>query len=291
MAYIYKITNKINSHSYVGQTGRIPELRWKEHLRDKNKKPFSNWPLYRALNKYGEDNFTFEIIEETLFEEVIEREQYWINYFDTYNNGYNATMGGAKGGYRYDYNELLNYWLNEGNKNFTETAKHFGMDKSHLSDIIKGMGCFGRTFSEINKENVESKKRKVNQIDLSTGKVISSFSSLTEAEESLGFDLRSIQNVCQGRHKSHKNFGWQYAEDIGKPIYLNGQWQAIRLPEFDLEFINFTECSKFFIEKKISRSEKPYEVSKGISYALKHSGKYMNIKIEPVERKVITYYE
>lgn len=39
MAYIYKITNLINQHSYIGKTEAINPLdRWKEHLREATKK-------------------------------------------------------------------------------------------------------------------------------------------------------------------------------------------------------------------------------------------------------------
>lgn len=101
MALIYKITNKINNQSYIGKTIRPLSIRYKEHQKDcvkylKNKK--NTIPLYNAVNVYGWDNFTIEIIEENIPEEKInEKEQYYINYFDSYYNGYNATFGGDGG--------------------------------------------------------------------------------------------------------------------------------------------------------------------------------------------------
>lgn len=94
MAYIYKITNQINGKSYIGKTGEInPHEGSKEHLRERIKDRWKNRPLYRAINKYGEENFKFEVLEETNFPE--EREQYFIQYYNTYGNtGYNATLGG-----------------------------------------------------------------------------------------------------------------------------------------------------------------------------------------------------
>lgn len=47
-----------------------------------------------AINKYGIENFTFEIIEECSEEQLNNRERYWIAYYDTYHNGYNRTVGG-----------------------------------------------------------------------------------------------------------------------------------------------------------------------------------------------------
>lgn len=50
--------------------------------------------IYRAIRKYGLENFTFEVLEECPSELLNEREIYWINYFDSYYNGYNCTLGG-----------------------------------------------------------------------------------------------------------------------------------------------------------------------------------------------------
>ena len=83
---IYKITNLVNGKSYVGQTIRSFTLRWWEH--------------YKAWIKYqpeGIQNFEFSVLEEFTKEEIKknpnllrEREQYWIDFFDAYNNGYNS---------------------------------------------------------------------------------------------------------------------------------------------------------------------------------------------------------
>ena len=81
MSGIYKITNKINGKSYIGQSIHIEE-RWKEHLY-RNSSHISLIKL--ALQKYGVDNFTFEVIEECSPEELDKKEIYWIKYFDTYN--------------------------------------------------------------------------------------------------------------------------------------------------------------------------------------------------------------
>lgn len=92
MAFIYKITNTINSKIYIGKTERTVKERWQEHLR--HSKTLINIPIYRAFNKYGIENFTIETVEECDSSIVNEREQYWIEYYNTYKNGYNCTLGG-----------------------------------------------------------------------------------------------------------------------------------------------------------------------------------------------------
>ena len=59
MGYIYKITNNINGKSYIGKTERTIEIRWKEHLRHIASLQ-DRLPLYKAMAKYGKENFIVE---------------------------------------------------------------------------------------------------------------------------------------------------------------------------------------------------------------------------------------
>lgn len=92
MIGIYKITNKTNNHSYIGQSVQI-ETRWNNHkiaAFNPNDKAYE-YPLYRAFRKYGIENFNFEVIEECSRDQLNEKENYWIKY---YNPEYNQTLGG-----------------------------------------------------------------------------------------------------------------------------------------------------------------------------------------------------
>ena len=91
--YIYKITNKINGKSYIGQTTDY-KRRFSEH-KAKGYNNEENKLLYYAFDKYGIDNFTFEVIEDKT-PNYNEREKYWIQYYDSYENGYNMTLGGEE---------------------------------------------------------------------------------------------------------------------------------------------------------------------------------------------------
>ena len=95
MPYIYKITNDINKKIYIGKTVETIEKRWKEHIKDSKKKTSENRPLYRAINKYGIEHFSIEEIEEVQDQFLLsDRERFWIEYFGSFKNGYNATIGG-----------------------------------------------------------------------------------------------------------------------------------------------------------------------------------------------------
>ena len=74
MIGIYLITNKVNGKKYVGQSIDIEE-RWKDHIWASKK---SKLLIYRAMRKYGIDNFDFSILEECSIDKLDEREIYWI---------------------------------------------------------------------------------------------------------------------------------------------------------------------------------------------------------------------
>ena len=95
MNYIYKIENLINHKCYIGQTRNI-QKRWNRHKTapfNKNDNAY-DYPLYRAIRKYGLENFSFEILEECSIQDLNEREKFYINKYDTYFHGYNQTLGG-----------------------------------------------------------------------------------------------------------------------------------------------------------------------------------------------------
>lgn len=97
MIGIYKIENLINGKLYVGQSTNIQE-RYKSHIRS-SKNPKSrdyNSALHCAFRKYGISNFKITILEICNKELLNEREIFWINQLNTFNEGYNETLGGDK---------------------------------------------------------------------------------------------------------------------------------------------------------------------------------------------------
>jgi len=86
---IYQYTNKINGHMYIG-FAKDPKRRYNDHLSASfniNNKDY-NLAIHRAIRKYGIDNFDFKILEDNLkdVETMKQREIFWINKFNTYNN-------------------------------------------------------------------------------------------------------------------------------------------------------------------------------------------------------------
>lgn len=78
-------------------TTRNVETRKLEHLNTYNnsKSRTYNFKLYQAMRKYGFDNFEFLIIEECKNDELEEKEKYYIELFNTVQDGYNEALGGC----------------------------------------------------------------------------------------------------------------------------------------------------------------------------------------------------
>lgn len=93
---IYKITNQENEMCYIGQAVDVA-TRWKNHAKcglgiDT---PAGN-KLYKAMQEFGIWNFTWELLEECPSNQLNEKEQYYINLYDSYSYGYNSNKGVSK---------------------------------------------------------------------------------------------------------------------------------------------------------------------------------------------------
>lgn len=94
MAIVYKITNTLNNKCYVGYTKFSIDKRWNQHIHRSNKRNI-NVKFDNALRKYSIANWNVEVLEEGLtVNQSKVKEQFYINLFDSYNNGYNSTLGG-----------------------------------------------------------------------------------------------------------------------------------------------------------------------------------------------------
>lgn len=94
---IYKITNKINNKTYIGQSQNI-EQRKNQHYTQLKNNSHTNNHLQSSFNYYGERVFTFEIIYKCKTynsRQMDLLEQLYIHKYDSYRKGYNLTQGGC----------------------------------------------------------------------------------------------------------------------------------------------------------------------------------------------------
>jgi group I intron endonuclease len=104
MGIIYRVTNNINSKSYVGQSiFSTIKNRKRDHWNDTFLR-FDDLKFHRALKKHGFENFNWEIIDNCDNDKLDEREIYWISFYDSFKKGYNSTLGG-QGNYGHKFNK------------------------------------------------------------------------------------------------------------------------------------------------------------------------------------------
>ena len=151
MGNIYIIKNTVNSKVYIGQTRYSIQERFKDHIN--NSRYFDNH-LYLAMRKYVTDAFYVEPLEENIEDEKLdEREIFWIEKFNSYNEGYNMTIGG-EGNKKYDYQKILEEWNN--GKTVRQIKEIFGLSDTGIIKILNGLNI---PHKERLKRNGESKQR------------------------------------------------------------------------------------------------------------------------------------
>lgn len=96
---IYSIRNTVTNKIYIGRSVR-PESRVKQHFSYlRSGKGYKE--MQKDFDVYGESSFDYQILETHLIKDADprEREDFYINKFDTLNNGYNSSPGIRKGSF------------------------------------------------------------------------------------------------------------------------------------------------------------------------------------------------
>lgn len=204
MAYIYKITNQINGKVYVGKTLETIEKRWRKHCRDSEKSNCANRPLYRAINKYGIENFIVEEIEECSPNVANEREIYWIEKLNSFKDGYNATLGGD-GRHYIDYNQVISAYKEI--QNLTKVAELLGIERTTVHYILKNYNIPIISCGE--QSQLKSKEKPVAKCDPITGEILEIYPSIAIAEKNNN-NSHHIGDACRGTRKTCQGYKWKY---------------------------------------------------------------------------------
>ena len=240
MGYIYKIYNDINDKVYIGQTKKTIEYRFKEHFRQSQyEKEGIRPPTYfhNAINKYGKEHFFITEVEKCDNSLLNERERYWIKQYDSYNNGYNSTIGGQFESQISNIKKVIQYDL-EGNfktifNSSEEAAKEVGIDASYVraacnpNTTNKSAGQYQwRYYTENYPLKISSitgksgkPKIKVKQYDLK-GNYIKTFNSASDAAKATNQTRRNISLACEKKQCKAGNYQWRYETDSNIPNNL-----------------------------------------------------------------------
>lgn len=127
---VYLITNTINNKKYIGITTRNISDRFKEHCK-------ANSYIGRAIRKYGENNFSIEVLDIAHSkEELFDLEVKYISNYNSYRDGYNQTIGGDGASLVED----LELKLTNKQKNFcnlVDKENKKAIDVSNREDMIR----------------------------------------------------------------------------------------------------------------------------------------------------------
>jgi len=229
---IYSIRNKTTGKYYIGSSKNY-KFRLYNHRKKLKQGKHANEYLQNAFNKYGLDDFEFEVLEEYTEELLCAMECYWCNILKVHNRdfGYNI-----KPILPYSSHKLANETKDKiRNKHLgkkyefkhksEEHKKKIGIankNRKHSEDFKKMRSEFGKllvgeknpfygkkhTKNQINND-ILRKSKTILQYDLDDN-FIKEWMSATEAAKALGFHQSSINKVCLNKAKSAHNFKWVY---------------------------------------------------------------------------------
>lgn len=92
---VYEIRNLANSKMYIGSSLQV-YTRFSQHKHALNNNKHHSSHLQSSWNKHGGSNFIFRVLEliPNATKQILEeREDYWINHFDSINKGFNKKTG------------------------------------------------------------------------------------------------------------------------------------------------------------------------------------------------------
>lgn len=188
---VYKHTLKQDGRVYIGQTNDI-KMRWKPSA-------YKHCPsFYEAIQKYGWENFTHEVIYSNLtLDEANVLEEKTILEYDSINNGFNRSSGG------------LNHLASQETKDkMSRTRKGVPKSESHKKAISEALKKYKRT-PEHNRNNQLAQHRK--RVECIETNII--YESLQDAYRKTGVQSTSISKNCRGLQKSAGNLHWRFVDE------------------------------------------------------------------------------
>jgi group I intron endonuclease len=227
MKGIYLIKNTKTNKVYIGSSIKL-SARKQRHFKNLADGNHHSNKLQNSYNKYGIDSFIFEYIEQ--YDDIdndvlVQKEQYWIDYYDSYHNGYNCRPKAENNyGHRHsNKTKKLLSKLNSGENNamygkkLTEEHKQMLREKSSgrkdsLETIEKKrLAGLNRTHSEETKlkQSRIKKSKPIYQLDKNFN-IVKEWYSKREVSRVLGIN---ITHSLKNKNKYSRGFYWLYVSD------------------------------------------------------------------------------
>ena len=211
---------------YIGMTSRKAKKRWR------NGSGYINCTrFYNAIQKYGWNNITHEILEDNLsFEEAELKEKYYIEKYKTYdeNYGYNMTVGGlGSNGFKLPDEKKKEL----SKKRQGSNAVGYGFFPSDITKKKMRDSAKGKIFSDKSRKKMSNEKIKtVYQYDLD-GNLLNVYESAIQAADSLNINRGNLCSCCRRVVKSAGGYFWSY-EKIDNPTIIKNHLNGIeKLPK------------------------------------------------------------
>lgn len=177
---IYQILNIFNGKFYIGSSQNISH-RCGQHRYDLKNNRHRNQHLQRAWNKYGPKAFEFRLIQNCRIEDLIQCEQYWIDF------------------YKPEYNICERAASTTGYKHTKESREKMRQFRTGRKLSLE---AYQKTI-----DSIHSRACPIERIDPITGEV-TEYNFIEDAVKA-GFHRSGIQQALRGRYK-HKGFLWNY---------------------------------------------------------------------------------
>ena len=224
--------NLVNGKFYIGSSYNINN-RWNGHKACLKTNNHPSKYLQRAYNKYGKDNFIYEVLENCPENNLIEREQYWMDFHKIYlpENGYNISpTAGKTTGYKHtqESKEKMTILLKERISKMTPEKRKevFGkgrrnnpISKEHCEKLKEGLKKSGWLSSDRKKEitklaNFLKISKPILQYDLE-GNFISEHHNARIALENIGLKNKRYAVITNAINNSKSNgfaygYIWKY---------------------------------------------------------------------------------
>ena len=223
---IYSIENIVNHKKYIGQSVNIKH-RWCYHKCELNSGIHDNDYLQKSWNKYGKDNFQFEILEECSEDLLNEKERYYIDLYNTMNRdyGYNLKSGGQDKNYVTD---VVRNKISKANKKYYE--EHPEAKKKMSENALKQWSnpeikakisgennyMYGKTHTKEAREKISKAHKgriseKRNTTPVLCVELNQIFDDAVTARRKIGLKCASgILEVCKGNRKTAGGYHWKF---------------------------------------------------------------------------------
>ena len=155
---IYKITNLINKKVYIGQTKEGFQRRFWLHRWQLRNNAHDNKHLQSAWNKYGEENFSFEVIKICKKEDVDEEEKKFIKFYRENGPCYNIQDGGQPCDFNSYISPEIRKRVGEQNRKRMTGSKLSEETKNKMSETRKGKRVYRKSDSLTNEQVISIKK-------------------------------------------------------------------------------------------------------------------------------------